>query len=226
MLLLKQIAALLPNRLQIELKRIHCGRQIKKGTFLTDEPEYNMLHNVISPGDWVFDIGANVGYYTKRFSDIVGPCGRVIAFEPVPTTFSLLSANVQLFTHSNVSLINLAVSNKMDIVSMSMPKFSTGLINYCEANISSAADCALSVLTIALDSLCINQRIALVKIDVEGHESFVLEGMKKLIEKYHPILIVETSSEMVIASLSALGYVPEKLPNSPNILFKPARVLV
>jgi FkbM family methyltransferase len=219
--LLKQLAARLPHRWQTELKRIHVARQIKKGSFVTAEPEYKLLHNFINPGDWVVDIGANVGHYTKRFSELVGAHGRVIAFEPVPTTFFLLSANVQLFAHPNVTLINAAVSDKLDVVGMSMPKFSTGLTNYYEAHLSSAADSALSVLTMSLDSLGINQHIALVKIDVEGHEAFVLAGMRKLLEASHPVLIVETGSKEVIADLTALGYVPEKLQNSPNVLFRP-----
>ena len=141
------------------------------------KPEYKLLHNLIKPGDWVVDIGANVGHYTKRFSELVGAHGRVIAFEPVPTTFSLLSATLLLFAHPNVSLINSAVSDKLDVVGMSMPKFSTGLTNFYEAHLSSAADSALSVLTMSLDSLCMNQHIALVKLDAEGHEAFVLAGM-------------------------------------------------
>jgi FkbM family methyltransferase len=103
---------------------------------------------------------------------------------------------------------------------MSIPQFSTGLANYYQAHLSSAAG-ALSVLSLSLDSLCINQRIALVKIDAEGHESFVLAGMRRLLENHHPVLIIETFSKEVIGSLSSLGYVPEKLPNSPNVLFKP-----
>ncbi len=219
--MLKQIAARLPNQWQTGLKRIHFRRQIRKGVFQTDEPEYKMLHNFISPGDWVIDIGANVGHYTKRFSELVGAQGRVIAFEPVPTTFSLLSANVELFAHSNVSLINAAVSDKLDVAGMSIPKFSTGLTNYYEARLSSSSDNVLTVLTLSLDSLGINQGVALVKIDVEGHESFVLAGMQKLIEKHHPVLIIETDSKEVITRLTSMDYVSEKLPGSPNVLFKP-----
>ena len=221
MSLLKKLAARLPHRWQTELKRIYFERQIKNGCFVTDEPEYELLHNFIKPGDWVVDIGANVGHYTKRFSELVGLDGRVVAFEPVPTTFALLSANVQLFAHNNVSLINAAVSDKLDVVGMSMPKFSSGLTNYYEAHLSSSEDCWLSVLTLSLDSLCINKNIALVKIDAEGHEGFVLAGMRKLIEILHPILIVETGSDDVIADLESLGYVAKKYQNSPNILFLP-----
>lgn len=219
--LLKQIAARLPERWQTELKRIHFGMQITNSTFETSEPEYKILSQFIISGDWVLDIGANVGHYTKRFSELVGAQGRVIAFEPVPRTFSLLAANVQLFSHANVTLINAAASNRIDVVGMSIPKFSTGLTNYYEANVSYGRNNELSVLSISIDSLCLNRRIALVKIDVEGHESFVLSGMQRLLVKHHPILIIETGSDEVIAYLSLLGYMPEKLKNSPNILFKP-----
>lgn len=188
---------------------------------MTDEPEFKLLDNLLAPGEWVIDIGANVGHYTKRLSDLVGVHGRVIAFEPVPTTFSLLSANAQLFRHSNVTLINAAVSDKLETVGISLPKFPTGLTNYYEAHLSSADESSLSVLTMTLDSLNIRQRIALVKIDAEGHESQVIGGMKKLIESSQPVLIIETSSTDIISSLSSFGYIPEKLPNSPNVLFRP-----
>ena len=220
MLMLKKIAAKLPNRWQTELKRIYFKRQINKGTFVTNEPEYKIIRNLITSGDWVIDIGANIGHYTKRFSEIVGPNGRVIAFEPVPTTFSLLSANVMLFEYPNVSLINAAASGKMDVVGMAIPESSTGLINYYRAQLSSNENNSLSVLTLSIDSLCINHQIALVKIDTEGHESFVLDGMLKLIETHHPILIIETDSKDIINKLSSIGYVPERLHNSPNILFR------
>ena len=221
MTIFKRAAARLPERWQTELKRIHFSKQITKGTFRTNEPEYKILPQLISTGDWVIDIGANVGHYTKRFSELVGYSGRVIAFEPVPTTFALLAANAQLFAHNNVTLINAAVSDKLDIFGMSVPLFSTGLTNYYQAHLSSTADTAFSVLTLSLDSFSISQRIALIKIDTEGHESVVLAGMQELIRKYYPILIIETDSKDIITNLSSLGYVPEKLQNSPNVLFKP-----
>jgi len=221
MILIKKIAAKLPIRWQNELKKFYFSRQIIKNTFEPSEPEYDILPNFINPGDWVVDIGANIGHYTKRFSELVGAQGRVIAFEPVPTTFSILAANVQLFHNSNVTLINAAVSDKLEVLGMSIPKFSTGLDNYYQAHLSAASDCELFVLTLSLDLLCINHRIALIKIDAEGHESFVLSGMPILIKKYFPVLIVETESNEIISDLLSLGYVSNKLNNSPNIIFIP-----
>ncbi len=217
---LKKIAARLPNRWQNELKRFYFNWQICRNCFAADEPEYEILSRFIKLGDWVIDVGENIGHYTKRFSDLVGSNGRVIAFEPVPATFSLLSANVQLFAFSNVTLINAAVSDRIDMVSMCIPKFSTGLLNYYQAHMTDA-DTGLSVLTISLDSLCILNRISLVKIDTEGHELFVLNGMQKLLKKHRPVLIVEADSEDIIKKIKSLGYASEELHNSPNVLFQP-----
>jgi 23S rRNA U2552 (ribose-2'-O)-methylase RlmE/FtsJ len=95
---LKRLAAALPASWQNDLKRAYFRRQIKKDLFTTSEPEYKNLHAFIAPGDWVIDVGANIGHYTKRLSELVGAGGRVIAVEPVPETFALLSSNVQHFT--------------------------------------------------------------------------------------------------------------------------------
>lgn len=219
--ILKKIAASFPSGLQTELKRLHFGRQIKKNKFIYHEPEYKILHELVKSGDWVIDIGANIGHYTKRLSDLVGTNGRVIAFEPVPRTLSILAANVQLFTNSNVTLINAASSDKVDVVGMSMPDFSSGLANYYEAHLDeNSTNNNLSVLTIPLDLLSLNQRISLIKVDVEGHEASALAGMEKTILKYHPTLIVETGSEDIIAKVTSWGYTSTKFENSPNVLFK------
>ena len=217
----KRIAATLPDSWQHGLKRIYFARQIKKNKFLTDEPEFQILHELISTGDWVIDIGANVGHYTKRLSELVGDKGRVIAVEPVPTTFSLLSSNIQLFNNQNVSLLNVAISNEINLVGMSIPKFSTGLINYYQAHLSPINGSDFSVLAIPLDPLFLLQRITLIKIDAEGHEPHVLEGLRGIIEKYKPVLIVETGSKDLLNDIGITGYKYEKLKESPNILFRP-----
>lgn len=220
---LKTIAARLPKPWQAELKRLRCARQIRRGTFATDEPEYAMLPQLVRPGDWVLDIGANVGHYTKRLSELVGAQGRVLAFEPTPATFSLLAANAQWFAHPNVTLINAAVSDRFAEAGMAIPDFATGLANYYEAHLAPPREGALSVLTLSVDSLAIDHRIALVKIDAEDHEAAVLSGMRGLIARDHPLLIVETGLKEVVADLVARGYTADKLPGSPNFLFRPQR---
>ena len=218
---LTRLADSLPYRWQNELKRIYYSRQILKGTFASPEPEYSMLPELVRPGDWVMDIGANVGHYSRRFSELVGDSGRVIAFEPVPTTFALLAANVQRFAHANVTLLNAAVSDKTESVGISVPQASAGRKNYYQAHLSPAGESDLAVLSISVDALGIDRRIALIKIDVEGHEAFVVRGMQQLLRRSRPFLVIETSSKEVTAELSALGYSAEKVVDSPNVLFRP-----
>ncbi len=68
--MLMRIAAKLPIRWQQELKRKRFRRQIDKGCFYTDEKEYGLLENFVNVGDWVLDIGANIGHYTAKLSEI------------------------------------------------------------------------------------------------------------------------------------------------------------
>jgi FkbM family methyltransferase len=221
MSVLKLIAAKLPHKWLTELKRIQYKRQINNGNFSSPEPEYQILADFIAHGDWVIDIGANVGHYTKRFSDLVGPEGRVIAFEPIPTTFSLLAANILEFDLPNVTLFNTALSSQSTIARMSIPDFESGLSNFYRANISSESDSPLTVLTLPLDSIINNHKIKLLKIDVEGHEAMALDGMMETIRKYHPVIILETGSSAIIEMLNIEGYKSQRLPGSPNMLFIP-----
>lgn len=217
---LKSIAARLPESWQAELERLYFGRQIARGTFVATEHEFARLPELLAPGDWAIDVGANVGHYTKRMSDLVGPSGRVLAFEPVPATFELLAANVGRFRHANVSLFNAAVSSGLQVLGMSLPRFDCGLTNYYEAQLTPDGG-AMRVLTMSLDSLQIGPPIRLVKIDAEGHEEAVISGMVKLIERHRPTLIVETWSEPVGELLRDRGYRCERAEGSSNLLCMP-----
>ena len=77
------------------------------------------------------------------------------------------------------------------MVGMSVPRFSSGLKNYYQASISSEDDeTEISILTLPIDNLHLNHKIKLVKIDAEGHEPAVFKGMRKLVERDRPILII------------------------------------
>ncbi len=165
------------------------------------------------------DIGANLGVYSLQLSKIVGPTGRVIAFEPVPQTFELLAANMAYGPYRNITLLNAAVSEGTGPAGMNIPKEEeTGLDSYYEAHLTSG-EAELSVMCIAIDSLGIFGRIKLIKIDVEGEEILALKGMKDLLRRDHPILIVEGVSGEVESYLRELGYSLEKAEGSPNGVF-------
>lgn len=222
MALLKGLAARLPHFWQYVLRRMYYGLRIRWGHFSASEPEYALLPSLLSPGNCVIDVGANIGLYTKRFSELVGKDGCVIAFEPVPETFALLTSNVYRFRFANVTLMNAALSDDSAFSRMSMPTFDTGLKNFYQAHLVRDGERqteAFRVMALRLDSLHIPQRVALVKIDVEGHEASVLRGMADLLQRDRPTLIVETNSPAVEENLCGMGYEAKRLNGSPNILF-------
>jgi FkbM family methyltransferase len=180
---------------------------------------------MVSPGDWVLDIGANIGHYTARLSNLVGPSGRVLAFEPIPETFELLSANVAQLPTQNVTLFNAAASEETALVKMVVPVADTGLANNYLAHISDSGQ-GVGVLCLNIDSLNLPQKIALVKIDAEGHDLNVLKGMVELLRRNQPTLIVEDNSPGVADFLTELGYSREKLPGSCNCIFRQEPVVI
>ncbi len=217
--ILKRIASYLPLAAQNSMKRIQFAAQIRRGTFLTDEKEYSRLEEWVSEGDWVIDVGANIGHYTLRLSSIVGATGRVLAFEPISATFELLASNVARAGVGNVTLLNAASSDKTGVVDMEIPSFDSGLDNYYMANISADGD--VSCLTLAIDSLKLPHRVGFVKIDAEGHELPVLAGMRELLLRDKPVLVVELSNDKIKEYLEPIGYETIVLPESSNLIFKP-----
>jgi FkbM family methyltransferase len=167
------------------------------------------------------DIGANIGHYTVRLSRLVGAEGRVLAFEPVPDTFGLLAANVAAAKCGNVTLINAAASADSGVAKMTIPMFSSGMKNFYMAQLTEREG-ELAVLTLAVDNLHLPHRVSLIKIDAEGHEIPVLAGLRAIIERDKPVLIVENSSERIAQQLRDGGYVCDRIEGSSNLVFRPA----
>jgi FkbM family methyltransferase len=214
--LLKRLAAHLPAGAQHELRRMFFRSQIRRRRFFTDEQEYVLLDRFLRAGDWVLDVGANVGHYTMRMAELVGPAGRVIAMEPIPDTFSLLAENVRHSGHANVSLLNCAASERTATVGMEIPRWPDGLENFYQAHVVSGT-AALTILALSIDGLALPP-VRLVKVDAEGHELPVLHGMRALVERDHPVLIVETSTGEATRLLESWAYRVERLPGSSNVL--------
>src|SRR5437870_2877368 len=80
--------------------------------------ETQWIQYLVRPGDVVLDIGAHIGYYTTLLSQLVGVHGKVVAFEPDPTNFTLLQQNVARIACTNVTLYNLALSDRNGTVAL------------------------------------------------------------------------------------------------------------
>jgi FkbM family methyltransferase len=192
--------------------------KLRLGLFKHDEPEFKMLAEWVAEGDFVIDIGANVGIFTAALSNLVGPAGHVFAFEPIPETFQLLASNSRLFAFPNVTLLNAAASNVSGIVGMEVPNSVSGLPDIYLAHIVDKSK-GTRIFAIPVDCLSIPERVTFCKVDVEGHELNVLKGMENLLREHFPTLVVEGESEEVKEFLTSLGYSNSRVEDSPNRIF-------
>lgn len=223
MQLSRKIVDLLPRFLWNEARRLYFYRQIRQKKFHSAEKEYWKLDQWVRPGDWVLDIGANIGRYTLRLSGIVGPKGRVLAFEPVPSSFELLSFYTASNSMANITLFNVALSDRTQEIGVTIPPLTSVTFDTkTMAQLTSTTD-GLRILSVPLDDLKIPRKISFVKIDTEGHELQVLKGMRKLIQRDHPVFLIEENQPEVIGFLARYGYVAEKTEGSRNLICIPKR---
>jgi FkbM family methyltransferase len=136
------------------------------------------LFSTLKAGDVVWDVGANVGYYTKRFAEAVGPDGHVVAFEPFPATSERLRANMQGIP--NYSLQTLALGGEAGEVTMLQGKDDLG----ATSRIVTQAENGVAIRIATGDGLLEGgdiQMPTVLKIDTEGYELDVLRGMATLL---------------------------------------------
>ncbi len=217
---LKRLARWLPARQQRRVRRWQYARQIRRGTFVSDEPEFSRLHEWVRPRMMVLDIGANIGHYSLRMAELVGPQGRVLSFEPILDTFEILVSNLAAKATVQISPWNTGVSDVFKTVKMSVPRFDNGLPNYYEARIQSntTENAGVPVICIAIDSLGLLP-VGFAKIDVEGHELSVINGMRNLIARDRPTLLIEGRNPEIAEILASAGYRHCDIDGSPNRLF-------
>lgn len=159
--------------------------------------------DLIRQGDVVFDVGANVGYYTLLFSHLVGKLGVVHAFEPVPVTYAVLADSVGRRQRSdNIRLNNTAVGSTNGQTTLYLPGSDLGqasLVTHESGSWQGAATVTPYPCPIArLDDYAASAslgRLDFVKIDVEGAELLALQGFAETISRFQPILHLEVSSD-------------------------------
>jgi FkbM family methyltransferase len=179
-----------------------------RDTYLTEllltygayEPEETRLfRSKCRAGDTVIDVGANVGWYTIIASKLLGKNGRVIAFEPDPENFALLKRNVLANGCDNVILEQKALSNASGTLTLYLDESNKGK----HSTVFDSKWVGIKVEALRLDDYLENRfkKVDFVKIDVEGAEPMVLEGMKRAIESNPGIrLAVEFAPERVVAA--------------------------
>jgi FkbM family methyltransferase len=179
--------------------------------------------SLIRDGDTVLDVGANVGYYTLLFSQIVGKVGEVHAFEPVPTTFTKLSNFIGLkAAYNNLRLNNVSIGESCTQKEIFIPSNDFGQASFAKRE--SIAKVSLTTESHVISQTTIDTyvkerklgRLDFVKIDVEGYELKCLEGASETLTKFTPIIYLEIYNEWskrfgygppdIVSFLEGLGY--------------------
>jgi len=165
-----------------------------------------VLDAVLKPGATVVDVGAHVGYHAIRLANLVGPHGRVIAYEPEPTLADILQINID---RNGLSDRATAHRTAVGRINGRQPLWrngsNTGGASLSREAVDGGVSGSSSVEVVTLDfhlleDLELESTIDLIKVDVQGHEFSVLEGASKVIERDWPTIGFEYNPDQLVAA--------------------------
>ena len=175
------------------------------GRYEVEKKETLLWKKILKEGQTIFDIGANIGYYSLMASKRIGN-GKIYAFEPVKQTFERLTKNVKLNNFKNIKLNNLAVSNEVGTVDIYVANSKNTGTSSITKHMHFNGD-KQTVKSVTIDHFIKSNNIEamdIVKIDVEGAEMMVIEGMEKSLRKFNPIVMIELIDERLKAAGSSI----------------------
>jgi methyltransferase, FkbM family len=145
-------------------------------------------------GGTVYDVGSNKGQMALIFAALVGPSGRVLAFEPAPPECESLARNIRINRLDNIRVFDAAAAERRGEVIFAYARehpTQGKLVDVEPSYVSKGAD-KFSVLAFPLDEILGEEPAPdLIKIDVEGAAASVLRGARRIIEEWSPIIYVE-----------------------------------
>jgi FkbM family methyltransferase len=182
--------------------------------FLKGKKEFDchyLVRKLIKKGDFVIDLGANLGYYSRIFSRLAGRDGKVFSIEPVELFRSVLSRNTR--NRLNVELIPFAIGkNDNEKIKMGVPATSAYFSHGRTHVLSSEEKCSMifEATVMRPDTIFKNlDNLNYMKCDIEGYENIAIPLFKEILIKYMPILQIEIADENkaeLIPFLRGLGY--------------------
>jgi len=183
------------------------ARMYLAGKLLAERRELELLRRQLRPGMTVFDMGANVGFYTELFSRLTGPSGRVYAFEPDPFCSGILCDRVRRLENVRVENVALGAREGEATLFCSNRDRAENRTHPLDSDVPVET---LRVPVVSLDEYCRTRgvkRIDAVKMDVEGDEVHVLRGMGETLAREPPAWMF---IEFCPAQLRGAGSSPEE----------------
>jgi FkbM family methyltransferase len=206
-------------RLFVDLSDSVISWQIMRGNYESNELEF--VRRTVKPGQTALDIGANIGVFTITMGSLVGPTGRVYAFEPLEAQAALLERSIAENNFADrVVLERAALSDKAGTALLiSALKSNNGGGAYLKhrTELVPAGHKASDVKVITLDAYPVKRPVSFVKIDIEGAEPLAFRGGRTVLQEDRPVILSElhpaqlldisgcTTGEF-IAEMESLGY--------------------
>lgn len=158
------------------------------------EHEIDSCAALLTDGETILDVGANIGTHAVAFASRF-PHSEIVAFEPQPLAFSLLVANALAARAENVYPRNVGCAEAEGLVHV-VPNYAAvdwniGGVSLLQSGTTESELGSFPITLLGLDDLVFKERVQFIKIDVEGMELSVLAGAKKLIERDRPIVMFE-----------------------------------
>jgi FkbM family methyltransferase len=149
--------------------------------------------------NWVVvDLGAHVGYYSIIASNKLQGTGKVYSIEPDPQNYQLLLRNIHFNKLKNVVPLQVATA---DVSGVNFLYFSDqDPTEHRLVASKGKKETKIKVKQDTLDNIFKNQKVDFIKLDVQGYEYKSLKGGQKIINKYHPLLLVEFWEEGLLAA--------------------------
>lgn len=172
----------------------------------------HFLHRLVSRGDTVIDIGANLGYYSRLLSRMVSRTGRVFAVEPVVPIMGVLRYNLRRC--NNVEILNYALGAENKPIRMGNDSSRyTGYMgtgqNFLLADDGDAEQEFTATMRRGSELFDGLARLDFIKCDIEGYEVVVMNQMRSVLERHLPTVLIETGGDnrvQITALFTQLGY--------------------
>jgi FkbM family methyltransferase len=159
------------------------------------------IANICQQGWIIWDCGVYIGFYTVFFSRLVGPNGKVVAFEPDPNNLQRAKNNVDLNKLHNVRFVHTAIGAPLGETDFILSNNTNSHLpgSYVGASMNTytsieQAESSFKVLCTSFDELFLNKDIPspnLIKIDIEGAEIEALQYIHQLTQDQRPLLVLE-----------------------------------
>lgn len=146
-----------------------------------------IVKNYLKKDATFVDIGAHYGYYSLLAANSDKNV-KVISIEPVKENYNILKKNIHLNKLKNCELYNIAASDKKEIKIFNVTEASDSAGFYLHPNTKTKEK--INIQTINIDEILKGKKVDFIKIDVEGHEIKVLNGLKETLKKNKNIILL------------------------------------